>query len=68
MRCETAYRSGRSLKYPGDALDAWPDIESGELVVIPKWTWTMNILSIERVDANTNEVFTRLRCRKNVLR
>jgi hypothetical protein len=48
-----------SLRYPDGALEAWPDIASGELVVIPTRTWTMNILPVERIDTGANEVFTR---------
>ncbi len=39
-----------TFAFPEGALDAWPDAAQCEVVLIPKNTWTMNILPLASVD------------------
>ncbi len=45
---------------PGSALASISNPQHGELRVIPKWPWTMNILPISRVDRDSNTLHTAL--------
>ncbi len=40
----------RVLRFPEGAVEDWPDLRNGELVVIPCYSWTMNILPLDSVD------------------
>ncbi|NOY82041.1 MAG: hypothetical protein GXP31_13675 [Kiritimatiellaeota bacterium] len=41
----------RALHFPEGTVENWPDFRNGELVVIPCYFWTMNILPLDSVDA-----------------
>ena len=47
------------LRFPEGAFGDWPDITNGDVVVIPRYTWTMNILPLESVDFETRTARTR---------
>ena len=47
-----------SMQVPPGTIQSWPDITSGEMVVIPKNPWTMNILPIKSYDESTQVVTT----------
>jgi hypothetical protein len=49
-----------SMNVPSGVVESWPDIQSGEIVVIPKYPWTMNILPIKDYDAEARIVTTKL--------
>ncbi len=42
--------SRRELHFPEGAVRNWPDLKNGELVIVPCYYWTMNILPLEAVD------------------
>ena len=47
------------FSFPRQALDNWPDLAGAELVVIPAFTWVMNVLPIEWVDPERQIARTR---------
>ncbi|MFW5803371.1 MAG: right-handed parallel beta-helix repeat-containing protein, partial [Verrucomicrobiota bacterium] len=47
---------------PQGAIAAWPDLAHAEVVVIPKNTWTMNILPLAAYDAATGIAETTVPC------
>ena len=47
------------FSFPKHALDNWPDLADAEIVVIPAFTWVMNILPIEWVDPERQIARTR---------
>jgi hypothetical protein len=51
-----------TCRIPSGSMEAWPDIDNCELVVIPRFTWTMNILPIKSYDADTRLLQTSVPC------
>jgi hypothetical protein len=59
---EDAPRPHQQFAFPAGALQAWPDLVQVELVIIPKNTWTMNILPLATVDAGNGLAETAAPC------
>ena len=51
-----------TCRIPAGAMAGWQDINNCELVVIPRYTWTMNILPIGSYDAGTRLLHTSVPC------
>ena len=51
-----------SAQVPPGAVEQWPDLANAELVIIPHFTWTMNILPVKSYDAESRTVHTTVPC------
>ena len=49
----------RQLRFPKGAMGAWAPEGGCEIVVIPAYCWTMNILPVEAIDVDTRVATTR---------
>lgn len=47
---------------PEGAVDTWADVGNAELVVIPNYTWTMNILPVKTYDPESRKLETTVPC------
>ncbi|MCC5848140.1 MAG: right-handed parallel beta-helix repeat-containing protein [Verrucomicrobia bacterium] len=54
--------SPTTFSFPPHALQNWPDLREAELVTVPKFSWTMNILPLAEVDEDTLTARTALPC------
>jgi hypothetical protein len=52
----------QAARVPKGALDGVPDLRNAELVIIPVYTWTMNILPVESYDPSRGIVRTTVPC------
>ena len=51
-----------TCRVPEGAVADWPDLANAELVVIPRFTWTMNILGVKEFDPGTGLLRTANPC------
>ena len=54
--------SCQSFQFSGTYLQNWPDLREAELVVVPRNPWTMNILPLAEVDAETGRAMVARPC------
>lgn len=59
---ETKERTHFLIGFPEGAMKNWPDLAHVEVMVIPQWTWTMNILPIASVDEKKGLAETAVPC------
>lgn len=51
-----------TVRVPEGIAADWPDLRSGELVIIPRHHWTMNVLPLKAFDARSNMLTTAVPC------